>query len=241
MRTLLEQVRTSGRRLLVGVALAFLLGCQQSPPAGPVSAPPESPTSQVKDEGDALAARGDYAAAAVKYGAAVNREPDEGSLHFALGVALSHLNRREETIEQFRWVVTRGQPNSAEVQAARRWLTQAGELGGIVPFDTASTPEPPQVTSPLTGKLKGKTEPSGAGRQINLSLLKADDPKTEPVSFSKRLELGEAYEFDQVPPGKYRLTVEDLETRSTLWDLEVNVTAEKETVLDLTNTNRKPQ
>ena len=247
VRTLLGQIggkHTSTRRLLAGMTLALLLGCQQSPPSGPVNAPPQSLTSQLQEEGDALAARGDYAAAAVKYQAAVSREPDDVSLHFALGVALSHLNRREETIEQFRWVVTRGVPGSPEVQAARRWLVDAGELGETVTLASSApspTPEPPAAESPSTGKLMGKTEPSGAARQINLALLKTDEQKSEPVSFSKRLELGEAYEFDQVPAGKYRLTAEDLETRALLWDLEVTVTAKKDTTLDLTNANRKPQ
>ncbi len=135
----------------------------------------------------------------------------------------------------------RGVPGSPEVQAARRWLVAAGDVGGTLTLAPSPTPEPSAADSPSTGKLMGKTEPSGAGRQINLALLKTDEQKAEPVSFFKRLELGEAYEFDQVPAGKYQLTAEDLETRALLWDLEVTVTAKKDTTLDLTNANRKPQ
>ena len=245
-RTLPGQIEgksPSVKRLLLGVALAVLLGCQQSPPPDSVNnAPTKSLTTQLKDEGDALAARGDYAAAAAKYQAAANREPGDLSLHFALGVALSHLNRREETVEQFRWVVTRGAPDSPETQAARRWLEDAGELPKAVSFATSSTPDPSVANPPSTGRLKGKTERSGeASRQVNLALVEKHDPNEEPLSFSKRLELGEAYEFQGIPPGKYRLTVEDPKTSASLWDLEVTVTADTETVLNLTNANRKSQ
>ncbi len=234
---------TSVWRLLVGASLALLLGCQQSPPPGPVNAPPQSPASQLQGEGDALAARGDYAAAAVKYQAAVSREADDVSLHFALGVALSHLDRRGETIEQFRWVVTRGVPGSAEVQAARRWLVAAGELGETAPLaSSASSPmaEPAAAEPPSTGKLMGKTEASGETSEVNLALTRLNKLGGEPTA-SKTVKLGEPYEFDGVLPGGYRLTAQNPATGTVLWDLEVTVTAKQETTLDLTSANRKPQ
>mgnify|MGYP001598435521 CR=1 FL=1 len=45
-------------------------------------------TVRLKAEGDALAARGEYEAAAVKYQAAANQEPEDVSIRFALGSAL---------------------------------------------------------------------------------------------------------------------------------------------------------
>ena len=145
-RTFSEQVpaRLSGaRHLLVCAVVALLLGCQQSAPVEPVGAPPASPVSQLKDQGDALAVRGDYAGAAAKYQAAVDRAPTDVSLRFALGTALSHLNRRRDTIEQFHFVVGHGQQGSPEVQTARHWLARAGDPAETVTFSSPSANEEP--------------------------------------------------------------------------------------------------
>lgn len=230
------------RRLLTGVVVALLVGCQQSPPSGPVPAP-AGPTStqQLRDEADALTARGDYAAAAVKYQAAVISEPSDVSLRFVLGSVLSHLDRRQETAEQFRFVVAHGQPESPEVQAARRWLVEAGDLGETLTFVPSAGEEPGTGAAPLSGKLKGKTAASGETADlVNLTLTVLDRPDGEPMA-SKRLKLGEPYEFDRIPPGTYRLKAASQKSGDLLWDLEVTATAESETVLDLTSANRKLQ
>ena len=104
------------RRLAIIALVALFLGCQQSPAPGP--APVGSLTFRLKAEGDALAARGDYEGAALKYQQAANQEPEDVSIRFALGSALSHLNRREQTVEQFRFVVARGKPDSPEIGRA---------------------------------------------------------------------------------------------------------------------------
>ena len=122
------------RRLLVAAAISFLLGCQQSPSLEPAKAPLGSLTAQLKAEGDQLAARGEYEAAVVKYQAAVRQEPGEVPLWFALGSALSHLSRREETVEAFQRVVQLGRPDSQEVEVARRWLVSAGVLTASLSF-----------------------------------------------------------------------------------------------------------
>ena len=224
------------------MVVALLVGCQQSPPSGPVPAP-AGPTStqQLRDEADALTARGDYAAAVVKYQAAVTSEPSDVSLRFALGTALSYLNLRQETAEQFRFVVAHGQPDSAEVQAARRWLVEAGDLAETVTFAPSTGEESGAGATPFSGKLKGKTEASGETADlVNLTLTVLDKPDGEPMA-SKSLKLGEPYEFDRIPPGTYRLKAASQKSGDLLWDLEVAATAESETVLDLTSANRKPK
>lgn len=222
------------RRLALVFTIALFLGCQQSPAPGP--APVGSLTVRLKAEGDALAARGDYEAAAVKYQAAANQEPEDVAIRFALGSAFSHLGRRQETVEQFRFVAARGKPDSTEVQAARRWLIAAGELGEAVSFapstpaTPSASPAPPASQAAVPGgKVRGQTEAKAGTRQ--LSLVLADWSRA--LTFEKTVKLGETFAFDDVPPGTYQLTVEDLENDTPLWDVEVTVTAGKETVLDL--------
>lgn len=196
-------------------------------------------TLQLRQEGDALAARGDYEAAAVKYQAAVNQEPEDISLRFALGTALSHLGRREETVQQFRFVVARGRPDSTEVEAALRWLIAAGEVGEAVTFAPPKSPEASPAaasTKPVSPpaaaqgvKVTVKTEPRPGAREVKITL---EGPSSE-FATEKTVTLGEPVEFSNVSPGSYRLIGEDRENGARLWDLEVTVASGKDLVLDL--------
>ena len=227
------------RGLAVVTLLAFLLGCQQSPTPGP--APLGSLTVQLKQEGDALAARGDYAAAVVKYQAALNQEPDDVSLRFALGTALSHLDRREETVEQFRFMVSRGSPESPEVQAARRWLIAAGELVEDVTFAPPPSAEtgtvPPAAPSPsapqphLGGAVKVRvtTAPRAGTRELRIVFF---DPGRI-LAFDATVKPGESFEFPGVQPGTYKVTVEDPESGTPISEQQVTVQPGKDLVLDL--------
>ena len=181
-----------------------------------------------------LAARGDYEGAALRYQQAANQEPEDVSIRFALGSALSHLNRREDTIQQFRFVVARGKPDSSEVQAALRWLIAAGEVAESVTFAPPESPKPeavpPAPAFVATGKVKGRVVRTGTG-ELNLA-LKGNDDRNRELAFPRTVKMGEPFEFD-VPPGNYRLTAEDRETGEQLWDVPVTVTAGKEIVVDL--------
>ena len=230
------------RRLVLVTLLVLLLGCQQSPAPGPEKGSLGSLTVQLREEGDALAARGEYEAAAVKYRAAINREPEDVSLRFALGTALSHLGRRQETVEQFRFVISRGNLNSQEFQAAQRWLVSAGELAETAAVAPAASPEQevsagtsaaptpafPSATS-QGGRVKVRTEPRPGTREVNIILA---DPRRA-LAFQKSGKLGETFEFETVLPGNYQLTAEDRENGTGLWNLDVTVAAGKEVVLDL--------
>ena len=230
------------RRLAIVALVALFLGCQQPPAPGP--APVGSLTLKLKAEGDALAARGDYEAAAVKYQQAANQEPEDVSVRYALGTALSRLNRREETAQQFTFVVVRGQPNSPEVEAARRWLMAAGEFSEslavspsavpqteVSPAPVATPPSSPQPPVP-SGTVRGKTELKGEPREIRVVMISQDESKRK-MGLTQTVKLGESFAFDSVPAGTYRLMVQDSEGDSVLWDLEVTVAPGKETALDL--------
>jgi hypothetical protein len=144
-----------------------------------------------------------------------------------LGAALSHLGRREETAEQFQWVMRMGDPASPDVEVARRWLVRAGLLSERVTFASSATTLPGAVPA---GKVKGKTE-SGSG-QVSIA-LRGDEESNRDVALDTSVTLGEPYEFDQVPPGNYRLTARISET--TVWDRKVTVEPGGESVLDLTD------
>ncbi len=233
------------RPLLLWAAVALLLGCQQSPMPPAVKAPLGNSASELKAQGDGLATVGDYKGAMAKYQAALNLEPDEISLHFALGVALSHLNRREETVEQFRWVVTRGSPDSPEVQVARYWLVKAGELLPEVkspPSESGRADlERARAAFDPKGTVKGRLEWAGVDPTerlvpVDISIV-GDDDSNRDIKRSRRFRLGRPYGFRDLPPGHYRLTGEASELRLLLWDQKVTVEAGRDTVFDLTNAN----
>ena len=102
---------------LLGLVLAS--GCSR-PPTTP--APAANMVSSPREEGDLLARRGDHAGAVAKYREALRATPNDVALRFALGSALSQLDRHAETAEQFRWVVEHGAPGQPEVSMARQWL-----------------------------------------------------------------------------------------------------------------------
>src|SRR5256885_3607931 len=124
--------------VIVAVVAALFLGCQQSRPANPLAPPMGPAVRTLKEEGDQLARSHDWAGAATKDQTALNRESSSLELRLAFGITLSHLDRREETIEQFRWVVNHSQPGTPEFVMARTWLVEAGEVDGGLRTASAS-------------------------------------------------------------------------------------------------------
>lgn len=222
------------------VCLALILGIflfrgGGTMPVQPGGVPADSSLVQQANQ---LAARGEYEAAVQKYRAAVEQDPDDISLRFALGTALSHAGRQEETREQFRWVVTRGNPSSLAVQVARRWLVSAGVLAEPGTFASSENLEQRAET---TGKVKGMTEANGwdvKGRPSGVRIvLRGDDESNQSVVLETIVTLGEPYEFDRVPHGTYLLTAWVSETQR-IWERKVTVEPGQETILALTMANR---
>jgi hypothetical protein len=233
------------RLIFVAVVLGLTLaGCQRAPaPAPTASAPAEtvgSLTERLKSEGDQLLKQGRYDEAALKYQAALNGAPSDIPIRFGLAVALSHNpSRRAETVEHFRIVMQRGTPGSAEVKTAYEWLAHAGELGESAPAATA-VESSPAASDPKKGRILGKIrwndiEPYKKRIAIKVSLI-GDDVQTHNVRMERPdFKIGWGYEFRNVPPGAYRLVAEAGGT--PMWDLKVEVPAEKDTTLDLNETN----
>ena len=107
------------RRLLLGTAV-LLTACQQPAALQAPTTSSLSPAAQLRVEGDTLMAGGNYAGAVEKFRQAIDLEPTSVPLRFALGVAYSFLDRRNETIAQFRWVVANAPADSTESHESRR-------------------------------------------------------------------------------------------------------------------------
>jgi tetratricopeptide (TPR) repeat protein len=235
------------RRSLLGIlAVAGLaLGCNSRPATVSTgSAPVSSPAT--REEAAALAARGDYATAAERYRELVQRHPDDVLLHYAYGSVLSHLDRRQDAIAEFTWVVANGRPSLAEVVSARQWLLEAGALvsDSGKPVDS-SAPARPTAAAPSTPPpsgaalpsplLRGQTSWPGVNpevRRVKLEIrLVGEDDGNRSVNLPIRIDLGKPYKAAGVPPGAYHLIGQSGKVQ--LWDKHLVLEPGKETVLDL--------
>ncbi len=237
------------RGVLIAAIVAVLAGCQQAPPPEPPK-PDRSPAVVLREEGDALAAKGDFAAAAAKYETVLASAPDDLSLRFALGSTYSHLNRRADAVTQFKVVLSRAAPTSQEYVLARQWLVSVGELRGeeaaraSTSAPDARAPDAPQPTVPqggqtgLSGTLEWKGVERGARRVPVRLTLTGEDTENRSVKMVRVSRLAERYGFANIPPGSYRLVVLAIEPREQpLWDVRVTVDKDKPTVLNLSSSS----
>jgi len=222
--------------LILTAAVLLLTACQQGPARQAPVTRAVSPTEQLKAEGDAFMAKSDYVNAVEKYRQAADLAPAAIGPRFALGTAYSFLEKRPEAVVQFRWVLDRADTNSTEYQEARRWLVRAGALTAPAALADAAQREPARAADPSsTGHLVGKTQWPEVTPQRHLVsgslLLAGDEPVTQDVKRTRAFRLGDAYEFKEVPAGRYRVIAVIDET--TVWDEKVTVEAGKDTTLDL--------
>ena len=191
-----------------------------------------------------LASRGDYTGAVAKYREALRATPDDVVLRFALGSALSQLDRHDEATEQFRWVVAHGAPGQPEVTMARQWLTAAervpGAPSGRQEVTVSALPVPEgQPAAAGIGSIKGKTNWPGVnpdGQNVSLELrFNGDDAATKGQSFRLHIGLGRPYTMSDLPAGAYRVVGRSAGVK--LWETRVVVGAGTETTLDLTDAN----
>jgi tetratricopeptide (TPR) repeat protein len=224
----------------VAPALLLLLGllagaCQKAPVA-----------PQAEADLPALAARamalGDYQQAAQLYRQALAREPESVPLRYGLGVAVSHLGRRDEAVRELSWVVDRGEPESSEVRAAEQWLKSVGALRRLAP---PAGPRPPE-TVPVAGhgRLEGRAllaSPDAPNdvqpqRRVKLSLIGQPNSPTKEARYTVRTDENGRYRFPDAIPGPYRLT--DRIAGPPTWRLRVEIKSGETSSLDLTAANR---
>lgn len=225
-------------RILLLAAAVLLAACQQPPAPQPVTSG-VSPVAQLRAEGDALMARGDYAAAVEKFRQATDLEPTSVPLRFVLGIAYSFLERQPEAIAQLRWVVANASAESTEYQEARRWLARVGALvesPAVAGRSAASDATSKKVDPAAQGSVAGQTQWPGVSPAehpvpIRISLAGADD-ETRQVGMRRDVSLGERFEFKDVPEGQYRLV--GIFDDRIVWDQRITVKGGKQTDVALT-------
>lgn len=219
----------------LAVVLTVLAACQ-SPPHPPQSAEPKD--AEVR-AARALAA-GRYADAAGLYQQALADAPSNLRLHYGLGVASSYLDRRDDAIREFRWVVSYGAPEAPEVDGARRWLTRAGALP-IAASAPASPPQPQRRREAGNASLEGHAVFAEAGqeptpmRRQQLFLVGQPDSPTQKERYSLRTGEDGTFKFPNVVPGPYKLVNQI--AGQPIWRMRVDLKPSETKILDLTPEN----
>ena len=222
-------------KALVLVVLIGLLAACQSPPR---------PASSGAEDGTTRAARalnaGRYIEAIELYQEALRESPEKVGLHYGLGVASSHVDRRDDAVREFRWVVQYGPPKASEVEAARQWLIRAGALPPVLA--TASTPNRAD-REPRAGNasVEGRAVYAQAGQtpqpmpRLQLFLVGQPDSPTKEERYNLRTDENGNFKFPDVVPGAYKLT--NRVAGSPIWRLRVELKSSETKVLELTQSN----
>ncbi len=229
--------RELGVRRLLLLAALLLAACQQPPALQAPVTSAVSPAAQLRAEGDALMAGGNYAGAVEKFRQAIDLEPASVPLRFALGSAYSFLDRRLEAITQFRWVMANSEVGS---QGARGIPPLAGagrapwSKRGVATAKAESTPEEAKKVDPAAqGSIKGQTQwpgvtPAEHKVRLRVSMLGTED-ETRGVQRRTELLLGESFEFKEIPEGPYRVV--GIHDDRIIWDQRITVKGGKQTDL----------
>lgn len=229
--------RLNARALLV--LLVLVAGCQSpSEPARPKSA---------KDPAVLAAqavAEGRYADAARLYRQALGEEPGKMGLHYGLAVASTYLDQRDDAIREFRWVLRYGPPNAAEVEASRRWLSQAGALP-VVTYAAAIPGQPEKERAPGNASLEGRAvfaedgKPPQPMRREQLFLVGQPNSPTQRERYNLRTDENGTFKFPDVVPGSYKLT--NRVAGKPIWRMRVELKASEVKVLGLDPSNSTAQ
>jgi tetratricopeptide (TPR) repeat protein len=218
--------------LLIGL-LAFLAGCQS--PSRPVQ-------SSAPEDGAAMAARalagGRYADAVELYRQALADAPGKVGLHYGLGVASSYLDRRDDAVREFRWVVQYGPQTAPEVAAARQWLIRVGALASAR-LDTPAPSRSGEERQAGNASLEGRAIFAEAGQapkpMARLQLFLVPESPTQKERYHLRTDEKGNFTFPNVIPSSYKLI--DRVAGQPLWRLRVELKPSETKVLELTQSN----
>ena len=220
---------------MVLVLLMLLAACQS----------PSQPTRSSSSEDPAvLAARalaaGRYADAAQLYRQALEEVPGKMELHYGLAVASSYLERRDDAIREFRWVVQYGPPNAAEVDASRQWLIRAGALPPTA-YAASKPTGPEKERTAGNASLEGRAVFAEGGQspqpmqRLQLFLVGQPNSPTQLERYNLRTDEHGNFKFPDVVPGPYKLT--NRVAGQPTWRMRVDLKASEVKVLELTPAN----
>ncbi len=224
MTTTVQRSRGAGRRWVLAALVLLTAAC---------TAPPnQTPGPRADDDRLARLAmdRGDYTAAADLYRRALERVPENASLHYGLAVAASHLDLRAEAVREFEWVVQRGEAGAGDVEAARSWLVKAGALQStrqVPPDDEGARASLASAT--IEGRVV--SNPGADSAPMKRQLLFLVEQPGRGRHYRLRTDEDGQFRFADVAPGIYELS--DRVSGSPMWRLRVDVQPGQIVFLDL--------
>jgi tetratricopeptide (TPR) repeat protein len=219
-------------RLLSGlIVLALAVGCSSPPPPRPGAA-----ARDVAAEAMAAVARGDWPQAGMLLREALSRDPASAKLHYHLAVAATNLDRRDEAIREFQWVLANVAPELPDAVEARRWLTEAGVLAG----PGVATPAPSErITEETPGDsgVQGQILWADGQPTTRLQIFLKGAPKSpnEGLQWVMRTDEYGRFDFKRIPAGTYMLT--NKVAGAPTWRLRVQVAPGEVVTLDLSEAN----
>lgn len=172
---------------------------------------------------------------------AVTRDPSSLKLHYALAIADTYVELREEAIREFQWVLSNAPAGSKEAQTARKWLNDAGVLatvGGTMlrPADAPAAAANAEPRAEVGGSVVwNEPDPPVKVSSLQLFLKGIGGTKTQDEYYVLRTDEAGRFEFKNIAPGPYKLV--DRVVGKPAWRLRVELEPGRRLALDLTPDN----
>jgi hypothetical protein len=196
-----------------------MLGCGN--PSAPPLAPTATKTVDLAAEGLSALQKREMSRAADLLRQALVANPTNVTLHYSLAVAASHLDRRDEAMKQFQWVLANAPARSAEAIAARTWLTEAGVFKEAT-SRAESAGDETAGNSGVRGEVVWSGGPSPVPTtRLQLFLKGLPNTPTAGLQYVLRTDQDGRFEFKRIPAGTYKLT--NRIAGAPLWRLRVQV------------------
>ncbi len=224
------------RRLFALAAIGLLVasgGCN----APKTQAPTPTPMAVIDHRAEArkaIAAQR-WAVAAGHLRTALQKDPDSVFLHYNLAVCTTWLDRQDEAVREFEWVVAHASAQSEESRTASDWLADRKR-----PTQSAAGPaavDPNAADSGVHGMLMWAApgqNPTPQSR-LQLFLVGLRDTPTKELQYVLRSDREGHYEFKRIVAGAYKLT--DAIAERPKWRLKVTLQPGQDLPLDLSPQN----
>jgi hypothetical protein len=218
--------------LLVLAVAILVVGCERAPRSAAARGSVTQSFEDLRADGAARLAARDWEGALRAYQAALAAQPESLDVRYNVAIVLSHLDRVDEAVQAFTWVVEHGPAGDDSVRVARQWLAS---LARPSTGEGTSERAGPVDDRRGLGAVRGRTEwfdlTPGTTATLQI-LLEGDDVGNRDRRYWARARLNEPYEITDVIPGGYRLRAQAGHVR--LWETRVVVERGRLAVVDLT-------